>query len=274
MGKKSNENKKSPAKRANELDGKMWMKNSISIWSDLRRSKDEMKLEHPAIFPSLLAQRLIECYTNKDGRLILDPFAGIGSTLIAAKELGKNAVGIEISPKFAAIAERRIEQIIPYNGEINTTIHIADSRELSKFVSPNSIDLVITSPPYWDILLRKRTADNKEQRDYGDTKEDLGKISDYTEFLNELKKVFEQVYETMKLNSYCCVVVRDLHKGKNFYPYHMDVSLFMQDIGFTLSSMIIWDRRLDYNYRRPLGYPSVFYINTIHEFILIFQKQN
>ena len=167
-----------------------------------------------------------------------------------------------------------IEQIIPYNGETNTTIHVADSRKLNKHITPDSIDLVITSPPYWDILLRKRTADNKEQRDYGDTKGDLGKISDYQEFLAELKKVFEQVYEVMKPNCYCCVIVRDLHKGKHFYPYHMDVSEFMQEIGFTLSSMVIWDRRLDYNYRRPLGYPSVFYVNTIHEFILIFRKQD
>ena len=157
-------------------------------------------------------------------------------------------------------------------GNTHTTIHVADSRELNKYVSPNSVDLVVTSPPYWDILLRKRTADNKPQRDYGDTHGDLGKIEDYKAFLFELKKVFKQVYEVSKPKSYCCVIVRDLHKGKNFYPYHIDVSQFMQNIGFTLNSMIIWDRRLDYNYRRPLGFPSVFYINTIHEFILIFQK--
>ena len=263
---------KESSSRANELDGKTWMKHSISIWSDLRRTKEERKLEHPAIFPSMLAQRLIKCYTNQDGRLILDPFAGVGSALVAAKELGKDAVGIEISPKFASMAKNRIDQILTFNGDTHTTIHVADSRELNKYVSPNSVDLVITSPPYWDILLRKRTADNKPQRDYGDTHGDLGKIEDYKAFLFELEKVFKQVYEVSKPKSYCCVIVRDLHKGKNFYPYHIDVSQFMQNIGFTLNSMIIWDRRLDYNYRRPLGFPSVFYINTIHEFILIFQK--
>ena len=103
--------------RANELDGKTWMKHSISIWSDLRRTKEERKLEHPAIFPSMLAQRLIECYTNEDGRLILDPFAGVGSALVAAKELGKDAVGIEISPEFASMAKNRTDQILTFNGK-------------------------------------------------------------------------------------------------------------------------------------------------------------
>ena len=262
------------AKRANELDGKTWLKNSISIWSDIKKTKEELRLKHPAIFPVMLAKRLIECYTNKEETLIFDPFAGIGSTLVAAKELGKDAIGIEISPEFVNIAEQRLQAILNLKGESNTKIHIDDSRNLSKHVAPDSIDFVITSPPYWDILLRKRTADNKEQRDYGDTKEDLGKISDYQDFLSQLEIIFNQVYQVLKPNSYCCVIVKELQKGKNFYPYHMDISSFMRNIGFTLNSSIIWDRRSDYNSLRPIGYPHVFYINSTHEHILVFKKNN
>ena len=70
------------------------------------------------------------------------------------------------------IAERRL----PFAGQTEVKIHTADSRELYRYVAPNSVDMVVTSPPYWDILLRKRTADNKEQRDYGEALADLGKI--------------------------------------------------------------------------------------------------
>ena len=266
------EKQKTERKRANELDGTAWLKYSISVWSDLKKRKEEIELKHPAMFPSSLALRLIECFTNRDARLILDPFAGIGSTLVAAKELGKDAVGIEISPEFAQIAENRVHQMLPFGGSTDIKVHVADSRELDKYVSPNSVDMVITSPPYWDILLEKRTADYKAQRDYGGAEADLGKIRDYDEFLLELRKIFEQVYVAMKPQSYCCVVVMDLRKKSRFYAYHRDVSLFMEDIGFVFDDLIIWNRGQEYNNLRPLGYPSVFRINKVHEFLLIFQK--
>lgn len=263
--------------RANELCGKDWLFNSISVWDDIRKSAEERKLKHPAMFPIQLAKRLIECFTNDNQDTILDPFAGVGSTLIAAKELNKDAIGIELSPDFANIATNRIkntEQQLSLFDNIDSKvdIYVGDSRNLQEYVKPNSIDMVVTSPPYWDILLEKRPLHPKENANYGDTAEDLGKISNYKEFLSELKIVFNQVYEVMKPNAYCCIVLRDLYKGKDFYPFHIDTSQFMQDIGFTLISMFIWDRRLDYNYRVTLGYPSTFYINTIHEFILIFRK--
>ena len=275
---KTEKGKTTESKRANELDGKTWLKYSISIWNGLRKSREEVRLGHPAMFPSDLAQRLIECFTNEEGRLIFDPFVGVGSTLVAAKALGKDAVGIEISPEFAALAERQVNQTItikeaqPNEREIDINIHVADSRELYKYIAPNSVDMVITSPPYWDILLEKRTADSKEQRDYGDAEADLGKIRDYEKFLLELRKIFAQVYDVMKPNSYCCVIVMDLRKKNRFYPYHMQVTQLMEGIGFIFDDMIIWDRGQEYNNLRPLGYPTVFRINRIHEFILIFQK--
>ena len=269
---KKEENEKPELKAANALDGKTWLKYSISIWDDLRKSKEEVGLGHPAMFPSDLAQRLIECLTNEGHRLVLDPFVGVGSTLVAAKTLGKDAIGIEISPEFAALAESQVEQTIPYKGKSEVKIHVADSRELYKYIAPNTVDMVITSPPYWDILLEKRTADSKEQRDYGDAEADLGKIRDYEKFLLELRKIFGQVYDVMKPNCYCCIIVMDLRKKNRFYPYHMQVTQLMEDIGFIFDDMIIWDRGQEYNNLRPLGYPTVFRINRIHEFILIFQK--
>ena len=74
------------AKRANDLDGATWTRYSISIWSDLRKTSEEVALKHPAMFPSALAARLIECYTRK-GMTVLDPFLGVGSTLMAGKQL-------------------------------------------------------------------------------------------------------------------------------------------------------------------------------------------
>jgi len=131
----------------------------------------------------------------------------------------------------------------------------------------------ITSPPYWNILSQKRTADSKNIRDYGDTAEDLAKIPDYGEFLRQLSEVFRQVLVTLKPGAYCIVNVMDLRKKNKFYPFHSDIAKMMEEIGFIYDDLIIWDRRHEYNNLRPLGYPSVFRINKVHEYLLIFQKE-
>ena len=259
-------------KRANELDGKTWLRYSLSVWDDIRKTTEEKRLKHPGSYPVELASRLMQAFTNGQDCLIFDPFAGIGSTLIAAKELGKDSIGIELSAEFVGIAKNQLDQVLPLAGKATAEVYNADSRELNKYVENNSVDMIVTSPPYWDILLEKRSVDGKNPVAYSDLETDLGNIRDYQRFLSELQGIFENVHRVMKQGSYCCIVVMDIRKKNRFYPYHMDISLFMQEIGFILDDIIIWTRGDDYHKLRPLGYPSVFRVNKIHEFILIFQK--
>jgi len=261
-------------RRANELDGKTWTKHSISIWSDIRKSREEVQLGHPAIFPVQLAQRLIECFTREGDLVVLDPFVGVGTTVIAAEQMGKVGIGIEISPMFVELAEKRLAQGDLFGAKTpQSRIHCDDARNLLKYVSPSSVDMVITSPPYWDILTQKRTADYKPVRHYGDAEADLGKIQDYEEFLGALGEIFRLVFQTLKPGKYCTVVVMDLRKKDKFFPFHSDLAQKLSsEVGFIFDDMIIWDRRHEYNNMRPLGYPHVFRINKAHEFILILKK--
>jgi DNA modification methylase len=263
-----------PAKRCNELDGQTWTRHSISVWSDIRKTQEETALKHPALFPEALVGRLIEIFMRPEDRVVLDPFAGVGSTIVAARARGKIGLGIELSPEFAAKATERLRQksLFDDDTEGEGRIVIDNATNVLEHVEAESVDLVITSPPYWDILSQKRTADYKATRDYGDEKDDLGKISGYSEFLLALTEVFTPVFEALRPGAYCCVIVMDIRKKSVFYPFHMDIAAFMQEIGFLFDDMIIWDRRHEYNSFRPLGYPSVFRVNKAHEFILIFQK--
>jgi DNA modification methylase len=264
-------------RRANDLDGATWTRYSISIWSDIRKTSEEAALKHPAMFPAALAARLIECFTRR-GMTVFDPFVGIGSTLLAAKQLGRHGIGIELNPEYARIAENRLKTLTleqvweePVE-EVCWRIHVGDANDLDQWVEPESVDLVVTSPPYWDILLEKRTADYKPIRHYGDEAKDLGKIRDYHQFLQALQSIFRKVYATLKPGAYCCVVVMDIRKKSRFYPYHAALAQHLQQIGFIYDDLIIWDRRHEYNNLRPLGYPAVFRINKVHEFILIFRR--
>jgi len=260
--------------RANDLDGKTWTRYSISIWSDLRKTAEENQLKHPAMFPLALANRALECFTSKSDHVVLDPFVGVGTTVLAARNAGKYGIGIEISPEFAAITRTRLAQN-PLFEEISggdSIIHVDDARNLLKYVQPGIVDFCLTSPPYWDILLQPRTADYKEQRDYGEAEADLGKIGDYERFLQALMDIMRNVWVSLRPGKYCLMVVMDLRKKARFYPFHADVADAMQEIGFLYDDLIIWDRRHEYNNMRPLGYPYTFRINKAHEFILIFQK--
>ncbi len=261
-------------KRANDLDGASWTRNSISIWSDIRKTKQEADLGHPAIFPAQLVTRIIESFTRSDERIVLDPFCGSGSTVIAASRMGRVGLGFEINSEYIALANQRLGQHDLWQTGVDTEskIYQDDARHIRKYLEPESVDIVITSPPYWDILTQKRTADGKEIRDYGNTTEDLGKISDYHGFIDQLSEVFRPIYEVMRPGKYCFVVVMDLRKKNSFYPFHSDVAQMMEHVGFIYDDLIIWDRRHEYNNLRPLGYPSVFRINKCHEYILIFQK--
>jgi len=77
-----------------------------AFWEIQTNQKNE---NHPTEKPEALMRALIQDFT-KPGQLILDPFAGSGTTLRAAKDLGRKAIGIEIEEKYCEIAAKRLTQ--------------------------------------------------------------------------------------------------------------------------------------------------------------------
>jgi len=218
-----------PRRRANSLDGRTWTRHSISVWSDLRKTPAEAALKHPAMFPTALPARLIECFTPAGAGLVLDPFAGTGSTLAAALLAGKSAIGFDLSPRYAELARERCVDAIRESGNgVRFDIQSRDALTLGECLAPASVDLCVTSPPYWDILLRRRTADGKDQRDYGDAVGDLGKIESYEAFLGSLEAIFGKVLGVLKPGAYLCAVVMDIRKRSVFYPFHSDLAARLQ----------------------------------------------
>lgn len=253
--------------RANDLTGREWLRNSISVWP-IAKSGGDKAFGHPAIFPEQLVERLLRCYLSGSNKRVLDPFMGIGTTLLSACKQGHFGIGFEVYDDFVQTAMERLDDF-----EDAYRVFPNDALKICEFVDVGSVDMVITSPPYWNILTRRRTADYRPIVNYGGSEQDIGNISDYSEFVQSFSQIMQEVYHTLKEGAYCVVNVMDLRVKNKFYMLHSDVCTELESIGYELDDIIIWDRRADYNRLRPLGYPSKFRINRVHEYLLIFQKE-
>lgn len=87
-----------------------WNKKSNTLFSVWRISQYHGQKDHPCPFPIELPRRLIEASCPPDG-VVFDPFAGIGTTGVAALELGRQFIGIELSAEFAKIARKRLAEV-------------------------------------------------------------------------------------------------------------------------------------------------------------------
>jgi DNA modification methylase len=270
----------------NGLTPKEWTRLSKSVWTarEVSSSREWYHLEHGATFSVALAERIIRLYTKK-GDLVLDPFLGVGTTLVAAKNLGRRGIGIELYDKFVKLAKTVLSQQSLTESPEQTVV-CGDCRDLLQWVKPNSVQLMFTSPPYANFI--KRSVEDRKKthktswlvslnksvvRQYGEDPRDFGNLP-YDDFLNEIKTLMEKLFIVTKAGGYNIWVVkdcRDPQNGKPFIDFHSDIAHIGKEAGFLYHDLIIWDQ----NEQRSLvllGYPSVFYVNINHTFLVVLRK--
>ncbi|MGH8247600.1 MAG: DNA methyltransferase, partial [Gammaproteobacteria bacterium] len=146
--------------RLNDLSAKEWIPETVSVWVQrgLGKGHEHAQIEklHPAPFSFQDIARLVRFFT-KAGEAVLDPFAGVGSALKAAALEGRRGIGIELNPKYAALAQKRLALEIPDDALAcrDQQIIRGDARSEIPKLAKDSIKLVVTSPPYWSILHKK-----------------------------------------------------------------------------------------------------------------------
>lgn len=261
--------------KLNDLTRGEWLKYSISVWGNIKQSVQDraLKRRHPAVFPLEIPLRLIKVFTRK-GDVVLDPFLGTGTTLLACKHLGRNGIGIDLSPEFVKIAKERLRQVAIVPSPTRQVVYCDDSRNLLKHVDGvDSIDFVVTSPPYWRIMKEKKTFLKREATPYTELDKDIGNLEEYNEFLEALVEIFTNVHTVLKAKKFAVIDLMDVRIQDKFFPMHVDLIQKMKSTGFDLWDIIIWDRHLEYNRLSAMRYPYAFYVNKVHEYLLIFQKQ-
>ena len=268
--------------KLNNLTGKEWIKFTKSwfIVNPKRRTKDSVN--HPGKFPEELVEKYIKFFTKKNG-YVLDPFLGVGSTLIACENTQRNGIGIELSKEFSDIARSELKKIKPKK---NQKVIVGDSANIDKIFKrkniniPKKVDFIITSPPYWNMLGESRgnvksTHKKREEKGlkttYSENTKDLGNLADYDEFLDGLVNIFEKCYELLKDKKYMVVVLQNLRNKKGrITTLAWDLAKKLDSEKFIFAGEQLW---LQDNKQLGIwGYPNIFVSNVHHHYCLVFFK--
>jgi len=259
----------------NDLDGRSWLLLTKSFWTSESSPEDKAAYKHPAPFMIKDIEKLISMFTKK-GMTVLDPFAGSGTTLIAAHHLGRRGIGIDLNEDYKELYKQRIS-----NSDNACQYIVGDSFEvLDNF---ETVDYIVTSPPYHNILRNnsKGTRNNSGKdyrmaaRDgveyYSELENDLGNFNKYEDFLNALEGIMAKAYSCLRNKKYASIIISDFTVDKKEVCVQADIVRLMQKVGFCFVGTTILMQTVKPLY--PFGYPYAYKINHHHQNIINFRKE-
>lgn len=271
-----------PPSHINCLTAKDWIQGQVAIWEFFYEKRDiRDKNIHPAVFPIALPAKCIKLFTH-EGELVLDPFVGSGTTLLAAQDLNRNAVGFDLKKEYIAFARSRLTQT-RLSRETQQIAIQDDAHNIPQYLEKEIVSLCVTSPPYANMLNRRRL--NKSIRgnlrqneyylqvqQYSNDPLDLGTMNT-SQYANALEEIYHGILPLMRPKAHCVINVTDLWWENKRVPVHVYVIEALQRAGFELRNIMIWDRRNLVNKVGIFGWPSNYItLGTTFEYILDFWK--
>ncbi len=293
-----------PSNALNELSGEEWLYFTKSIWSTAYPSElgHDLRKAHGANKPPRLMCRLIEFFTKSD-ELVLDPFAGVGGTLLGAAiaQGPRRAIGIELEPRWIEVYDRVIARSSaerdgrgPLLADIGPSdpggartfdpagleLRLGDALAVLPTLADASVDLVATDPPY-NVQLPLTMAGGKlaeshanRRTDYAMVTEDpadLANSPDYPTFLDRMETVLAECRRVLRPNRYATVIVRDAYQDGRYVFTGADIAARAERVGLVPKGDLVWYQagtRL-----RPYGYPNAFVPNIAHQHILVLRRE-
>ena len=267
------------ANHTNCLTAKEWTKSQVAVWEFAYKKRDVRdKKIHPAVFPIDLPGKCIQLFSH-EGELILDPFVGIGSTMVAAQDLKRNAIGFDLKLDYLKYAKTRLttdkttKQVL-----VNDEAH-----NIPKYIKQESLALTVTSPPYSNILNRPRK--NKSRRGDLRKNEQFDKVEQYSNdpkdlgtmeakpYAKAIGEIYKGILPLLRPKAHAIINLTDLWWENKRIPIHVYTIEAMQDAGYELRNIIIWDRRNLVNGVGIFGWPNNYItFGTTFEYILDFWR--
>ena len=204
-----------------------------------------------------IPRNLLLRYSSK-GDLVLDQFVGGGTTLVEAKLLGRNIIGVDVNPRALERCQEKIDFDYDNAGEVY--LYNGDARNLY-FIKNESIDFICTHPPYANII-----------RYSEDIEADLSHLN-VKDFLVEMHKVASESFRVLKKNKFCAILMGDTRKRGHVIPMSFEVMKIFESAGFKLKEIIIKEQ----HNCKATGYwktNSIKYnfLLLAHEYLFVFKK--
>ncbi len=238
---------------------------------------DKIGLKHPAPYSYIDINKICEI-ENINNSIILDPFLGVGSTILGTYKNNYN-IGIEINKQYIDLIKDRIE-FLNIEDLTSDKYKIIEGDCLKKITTiKEKINYVITSPPYFNILKNKSKGirhDNSQSRQgieyYTDLVDDLGNFDNYDLYLKSITKLFSKIHKKMENNGEVYLIISDFTINKKEKDIHSDMIVALNNAGYIYqgTSYILQNQKSIY----PFGYPYKLVLNHIYQYIIKFRKDN
>ncbi len=202
-----------------------------------------------------IPRNLILLYT-KPGDWILDQFVGSGTTLVEAKLLGRNAIGVDINPQSVQLTKSNLN----FTCSTKSIIHVVNGSAMNlEFIEDGRMDFVCTHPPYANIIKYSNGI-----------AEDIS-LLDVNEFVEKMKVVARESFRVLKRGKMCTVMMGDTRRQGKVVPLGFRVMECFIQAGFTLKEIIIKEQ---HNCTSTAYWKNVKknFLMIAHEYIFVFVK--
>ncbi len=263
--------------RINDLTGKEWVFSTKSVIpkSFPPSFQHELRNRHGGQKPPELCAEVVRSFTKR-GQVVLDPFAGVGGTLIGCSLCGRVAVGIEINGDWIEI----YHQVCTLEHVRRQAMLHGDATGLLPALYGFQADMVLTDIPYWNMDKVEKSkgtfkrAGEAAKGVYSD-KSKLARFDDSgpqtkDEWLAMLGLVFTACHGALKNKGYAAVFVGNMYNKGEFHYLTADVAAILKSAGFVFKGEIIW-----YDVAKKLHLYGINYEwipSMVHQSILVFQK--
>lgn len=271
----------------NDLTGTEWLPETKSYFYQkglgANHPHAQIERQHPAPYSYQDVEHLITFFTKKDA-IVLDPFGGIGSTAKACELNNRKCISIELSEKWHNLSIERLETEVGEGTSHNHQFINGDSKVVLSTLIDESVDFIVTSPPYWSILNKKpdqkvkARVENNLATNYSDNdSNDLANIPSYDDFLTVLvDDIFKHCARILKTKKYMCVIVSDFRNKSEYISFHSDLIQRMNHLQIGKCELTLQGTKIlvqNHKSLLPYGYPFAYVENIHHQYVLIFRKE-
>ena len=245
---------------------------ATTVWSFPKRgdwATHYLNAKYRGNWAPQVPRNLILRYTKK-GDTVLDAFVGSGTTLIEAKLLYRNGIGVDINKEATILTMDRLRfNYNPLNSDekpkVDSKVFVGDARNLN-LIENESVDLIASHPPYANIISYTKKSRERAEGD-------LSKVASVSEFAGEMRKVAEEFYRVLKPGKYCAILMGDTRRHKHHVPISFRVMQSFLDVGFILKENVI---KLQHNMKATPIWKSrsvkYNFLLLAHEHLFIFRK--